>query len=106
MGDSVRDMDGAGRELYLYECTDCRVVFGVDAAYEDHSHIVCPVCISDESLKDAGCAITTVTREPEEPKCRVCGCTESRACEGGCYWVEPDLCSRCAAAELEGEKSG
>lgn len=27
--------------------------------------------------------------------CRVCGCTESNACEGGCYWVEPDLCSRC-----------
>lgn len=28
--------------------------------------------------------------------CRVCGCTEERACEGGCSWVEPDLCSACA----------
>jgi len=27
--------------------------------------------------------------------CRVCGCTDMRACEGGCYWVERDLCSRC-----------
>jgi len=27
--------------------------------------------------------------------CRVCGCTETRACEGGCWWVEPDLCSAC-----------
>ncbi|MFA7331074.1 MAG: hypothetical protein WC326_08380 [Candidatus Delongbacteria bacterium] len=28
--------------------------------------------------------------------CRVCGCTEDRACPGGCWWVEPDLCSACA----------
>jgi len=28
--------------------------------------------------------------------CRVCGCTDDMACPGGCYWVEPDLCSRCA----------
>lgn len=27
--------------------------------------------------------------------CRVCGCTDERACPGGCTWVEPDLCSRC-----------
>jgi len=31
--------------------------------------------------------------------CRVCGCTDDRACEGGCWWVEDpaggDLCSRC-----------
>lgn len=42
--------------------------------------------------------------EPEEyenpfdtvQKCRVCGCTRFNACEGGCYWVEDDLCSACA----------
>ncbi|WP_449240565.1 hypothetical protein [Desulfoscipio gibsoniae] len=28
--------------------------------------------------------------------CRVCGCTDDNACPGGCWWVEPDLCSRCA----------
>lgn len=28
--------------------------------------------------------------------CRVCGCTEDHACQGGCYWVERDLCSQCA----------
>lgn len=27
--------------------------------------------------------------------CRVCGCTDERACRGGCYWIGPDLCSRC-----------
>lgn len=28
--------------------------------------------------------------------CRVCGCSEYSACEGGCWWVEGDLCSACA----------
>lgn len=30
--------------------------------------------------------------------CRECGCTDDRACPGGCWWVEPDLCSACAGA--------
>ncbi len=28
-------------------------------------------------------------------RCRECGCTEVRACQGGCYWVDQDLCSAC-----------
>lgn len=43
--------------------------------------------------------IKDVFTESEDPqpiqKCRVCGCTQERACPGGCYWVEPDLCSSC-----------
>jgi len=27
--------------------------------------------------------------------CRVCGCSQEDACEGGCSWVEKDLCSSC-----------
>jgi hypothetical protein len=27
--------------------------------------------------------------------CRKCGCTDARACPGGCWWVEYDLCSAC-----------
>jgi len=29
--------------------------------------------------------------------CRVCGCSDSAACVGGCRWVDVDnrLCSRC-----------
>ena len=35
--------------------------------------------------------------QKETPKkCRVCGCTDDKACPGGCYWVEDDLCSQCA----------
>lgn len=27
--------------------------------------------------------------------CSVCGCTDDRACPGGCAWVADDLCSAC-----------
>lgn len=30
--------------------------------------------------------------------CRICGCTQNRACVGGCAWVEADLCSSCSPA--------
>jgi hypothetical protein len=37
---------------------------------------------------------------PAAPRrCRDCGCTDDLACPGGCTWVEPDLCSRCAGQE-------
>jgi hypothetical protein len=31
--------------------------------------------------------------------CRVCGCTQHAACAGGCFWVEPELCSSCTPDE-------
>ena len=40
---------------------------------------------------------------PDLVQCRVCGCTEEAACIGGCYWVEADLCSRCALALAEAD---
>lgn len=30
-----------------------------------------------------------------ETACCQCGCSDSRACPGGCGWVEPGLCSSC-----------
>ncbi len=33
--------------------------------------------------------------ELKEQKCRICGCTDSKACEGGCSWVLPEICSKC-----------
>lgn len=27
--------------------------------------------------------------------CRECGCTAEQACEGGCSWIAPGLCSSC-----------
>ncbi len=43
-------------------------------------------------------------KEINEQKCRVCGCTQNRACRGGCYWVEKDLCSSCAECNICGDK--
>ena len=40
----------------------------------------------------------------QEPSCAVCGCTEWRACEGGCFWAykpkkdQPLVCSNCVYA--------
>lgn len=33
----------------------------------------------------------------DERKCVVCGCTDTKACEGGCEWdvTDPPVCSRC-----------
>lgn len=31
-----------------------------------------------------------------EQACASCGCSESRACSGGCVWATIDRCSRCA----------
>ena len=31
----------------------------------------------------------------QETACRGCGCSDSRACSGGCVWATPVLCSRC-----------
>jgi predicted metal-binding protein len=28
-------------------------------------------------------------------KCRICGCTWFNGCQGGCSWIENDLCSSC-----------
>lgn len=34
--------------------------------------------------------------EDDLQTCRDCGCTDLEGCPGGCWWVEPDLCSSCA----------
>ncbi len=32
----------------------------------------------------------------KERSCRVCGCTENKACRpNSCWWIEADLCSEC-----------
>lgn len=43
--------------------------------------------------------------EFNEQTCRECGCGWTSPCEGGCYWVEPDLCSSCAEKEKDAVKA-
>lgn len=33
--------------------------------------------------------------------CRRCGCSQYDACDGGCDWAEPYLCTACAASAAE-----
>lgn len=37
----------------------------------------------------------------EVARCRECGCTDEAACDGGCSWVEADLCSACRSKWVE-----
>lgn len=32
--------------------------------------------------------------------CQFCQCTNQAACAGGCIWVAPEFCSRCAVSLL------
>ena len=36
-----------------------------------------------------------------EEKCKICGCTNDKACDGGCWWVAEELCSKCANKLIE-----
>jgi hypothetical protein len=33
-------------------------------------------------------------------RCRVCGCTDGRACPSGCWWALPDVCSQCVGMSM------
>lgn len=33
--------------------------------------------------------------------CEKCGCTDDNACQGGCFWIQPGLCSACACEGQE-----
>lgn len=38
--------------FHVYECEDCIVTFAVEMAFEDQSIVACPVCKSNEYLRD------------------------------------------------------
>jgi hypothetical protein len=56
------------------------------------SHLVITLAESDQDGRD-------LYSEPGL-QCAVCGCTNQRACPGGCGWVLPGLCSACAPRVL------
>lgn len=60
--------------------------------------------IVDEFVKPVDADIMLNYMIVNKQKCRVCGCTWNTPCEGGCYWVEEDLCSKCAE-KIEADNS-
>jgi len=51
-------------------------------------------CANARLIERAG-EIAAELRAEEARRCRVCGCGNAAACDGGCEWVEQDLCSKC-----------
>lgn len=47
--------------------------------------------------------LLNATPEEYDRACRMCGCTQDHACEGGCHWVEWDLCSKCVSKGADNE---
>jgi hypothetical protein len=43
-----------------------------------------------------GVTVTGAPADAATQSCRQCGCTELRACTGGCGWAKPRLCTACA----------
>lgn len=39
-------------------------------------------------------------------KCVECGCTDRAACSGGCFWVAPNVCSKCLPQDLDASCRG
>lgn len=53
-------------QMHFYQCNSCIFLFGAEAAMEDQSQIVCPLCKCDEFLEDAGFGYLILTRIPED----------------------------------------
>lgn len=74
------------------------------AFYEEHAAPLTPDATVEILAAAAGASPSwfTATRTLRYPPmgemvCRGCGCSDNRACPGGCFWAAPNLCSRCAA---------
>jgi hypothetical protein len=89
------------RRFHSLDCTcdsdplgRCVVHNDVDAEFEDDLHAAlargyAKPTDSEELARQARIAAG------EEHACAGCGCSETRACEGGCVWATETLCSRC-----------
>ena len=69
-----------GELFEVKPCIKCQGSGEIDGA-------LCPVCLGATEI------------DSDIASCRICGCTDEVACEGGCSWVEDDLCSECAGGE-------
>lgn len=57
--------------------------------------------------------MTDAMPDDDVARCSRCGCTEDAACDGGCFWVPPDIsgvmedvCSSCVDPERLAELGG
>ena len=96
---ALRPSDVAAGKVSPAFCGNCKHEFPTDALY-------CPNCGQRAKWPKAVSGISTVAKGESERKCRVCGCTDDYGCPEGCWWVEPNLCSRCAVEVDNDENEG
>jgi|ERR1039458_4754818 hypothetical protein len=53
------------------------------------------IVVYEQETEDA--EVTAHVFNIADRKCAACGCTEQKACPGGCEWVDWDLCTACNA---------
>lgn len=98
------------------KCIKCRKQINTKTDFHFHCEscngvTVCADCGIDLDCACPECGGMMKDENEDEPlfdvvRCRECGCTWDNACPGGCYWVEEDLCSRCAAKIMGAALSG
>jgi len=66
----------------------------------DRGHVLADEYRMGTALREANLGFANGIQPLHQPvrSCRECGCTDDKACEGGCSWVEVDLCSACAGS--------
>jgi hypothetical protein len=86
----VPEVDDDGRFLLdLEELADARRFHSLDCTCDSDPLGRCVV------HNDVEAARLSRIAAGEEHACAGCGCSETRACEGGCVWATETLCSRC-----------
>jgi len=53
------------------------------------------VTVADQVVVGLVCGCPAFEPDTSEWKCAMCGCSDEHACEGGCSWSGPNLCSKC-----------
>lgn len=53
------------------------------------------ITVHEKETEDSG--VTAHVFNIADRKCSSCGCTEQKACGGGCFWVDWDYCSACGS---------
>lgn len=80
-----------------WTCGSCGKTTDGRSGLDDAMDCFCPRCPRCGGLTDgpADGEECICDMGDDARACANCGCTDERACDGGCWWVAEDLCSAC-----------
>ncbi|MDD5302967.1 MAG: hypothetical protein PHS14_07625 [Elusimicrobia bacterium] len=92
--------DGCGEQLEDAYCTKCYVAKGSVQKLRAIARRLVELQLVHEHCGVDGQVLIGAWHDLQravgmEPACRVCGCTEEKACPGGCSWAGVGICSVC-----------